>query len=139
MKHEAVEAFCPRPFDYPLDKEDGDTLTTPLRLSEHIDDNRVPSFSDANPLLRAGERVRQDFAKLNPGPAGDDVRVTGRTGQPSDIFATREEVLEAVTRFRPQRFKCFRWDLAHFVEHACAMFGDGVSIIERGKSGRESV
>ena len=137
MQDKAVEPLGPRPVNDPLEKEHGDALTTPFRLGEHIYDNGVPAIRDSVFFGRTRERVWQNLAELNSGSAGNDVWTLRWDRQPSDVLASRQEIAEALTRFRPQDLERSWRDLAHFLEHARAMLGDGVHILGSSKTNGE--
>jgi hypothetical protein len=102
VQNKAVEPLGPRPINDCLEKADGHALPAPIRLSEHIDDNGVPAFGDLVSFFRAWKRVWQNAAELNPSSAGDDVWLLLRDREPSDIFASSQEIAEAFTRFRAE-------------------------------------
>jgi hypothetical protein len=128
VEHQAIEIFGTTPFDDLFHKELGDTLTTPPRISKHIENNCVTSVRDPYPFFTARKRVRQDLAQLNARATGDHVRFCGRSREPSDVFTLRERFTESIARSAPQRFERTRWDVAHFVEHPRSMFGNNIRV-----------
>ena len=137
MQDKAVEPLGPRPVNDPLEKEHGYAFTTPLRVSEHIENDGVPAFRDFVPFACVRKWVRQNFAELNAGTTRDDVWTLRWNRQPSDVLAPSQEIVQALTRFRAQDVEGSWRDLAHLVEHARAMFRDGIHIPGSSKTNRE--
>jgi hypothetical protein len=135
VQDKAVEWLGPRPPDDPLEKEHSHALSAPIRFGEDIDDNGVPPFRDFVSFFR----VRKNVAELNARSTGNDVWMLRGDREPSDIFASSQEIAEAFTRFCAKDFEAIWRDLAHFLEHARAMLSEGVHILGSGKTYRESL